>query len=165
MTYTLDDCKWLIKADEPYKGTTESILCPDGTVMYTGERKEVRTKLPNGVLDIAITFKQLTLAEYEAEKGYKFKVLSGAELDALDEEFNDKLKSKPKRITEARYWEMLEVLPPCRWHSIGSFEVFHVSEGLRADLVSWFAHGNNKWYEFTESKFIKDEALLKLLTS
>ena len=160
----MEKLRWLIKADEPYKGTTESILLEDGTVAYTGEKTTTRKTLPNGVLDIVVSFKHLTLAEYEAEKGYKFKVLSNEELDALDAEFNDKLKTKPKRITEERYWEMLEVLPPCRWHSVGGFEVFHVSEGLRGDLVSWFAQSKGKWFEFTESKFIKDDALLKLLT-
>ena len=51
----------------------------------------------------------------------------------------DKYGPKPIReITEARYWEMLEVLPPCKWRHSAGGESFHVSEYMSGNFVNWF---------------------------
>lgn len=62
------------------------------------------------------------------------------------------------QITEERFWEMLEVLPPCRWDttSVGGrrLEMFHVSERLTGNLVSWFVADHStpevEYWELTE---------------
>ena len=42
-------------------------------------------------------------------------------------------------ITKAQYWYALEVLPPCKWRGVGdSFECFHVSEAITANVVNWY---------------------------
>ena len=73
------------------------------------------------------------------------------------------LKTKPKAITEERFMYGLEVLPPCRWHNAGGFEVFHISERLTGNLVSWFAHKGDRYWEFTEADNLPDDALADML--
>lgn len=71
-------------------------------------------------------------------------------LEKLMTSFESSLVTQPELVTRERYWEMLEVLPPCRWTNYHGVEFFHVSEHLRGDLVSWFAQRGDKYYEFTD---------------
>lgn len=75
------------------------------------------------------------------------------------------LCTEPKPITKERYFEMLEVLPPSRWGSIGSWEVFHVCERITHNLVSWFAKRGDECYEFVDMDGVSREYLLDKLTS
>lgn len=43
----------------------------------------------------------------------------------------------PRQVTEARFWEMLEVLPPEDWTRGDRFECFRVIEAQTADLYTW----------------------------
>ena len=138
--------RYIIEAGKPFKGSILSTLLPNGTVGYSGGQ---------------------TLAEYQLERGFKAQILSGPELDLLIEAHENSLKTLPTKITHERYWEMLEILPPCRWTMAGMWEVFHVSERLTGQLVSWFAHGRlrgqDHYYEFTQSDDITLEALRELI--
>ena len=119
--------RYIIDADKPYLGYTHSILLPDDTVAYT---------------------EGLKLDQYALERGFTPKVISGSELDELIKIHMESLRVSPKVIDKTRYWEMLEVLPPCRWTMAGMWEVFHVSERLTGHLVSWFASGRLNGQEF-----------------
>ncbi len=136
--------QYLIIADEPFRGHCQSVLNKDGTVGYTDGQ---------------------TVAEYEQEHGCKLKVLSETEFNELYETWEKKLITKPKRITKERYWEMLEILPPSRFHYVGGFEVFHVSERLVGELVSWFANRNDRYYEWTDYSYLAEVSLASRLHS
>ena len=43
----------------------------------------------------------------------------------------------PRQVSEARFWEMLEVLPPEDWIRGERFECFRVIEAQTADLYTW----------------------------
>ena len=43
----------------------------------------------------------------------------------------------PHQVSEARYWDMLEVLPPEDWTRGDNFECFRVMEAQTADLYTW----------------------------
>ena len=43
----------------------------------------------------------------------------------------------PQQVNEARFWEMLEVLPPEDWTRGSTFECFRVCECQTADLYTW----------------------------
>ena len=43
----------------------------------------------------------------------------------------------PHQVSEARFWEMLEVLPPEDWTRGDNFECFRVIEAQTADLYTW----------------------------
>lgn len=134
--------RWIIEDGKPFNGTTHSILLPDNTVAYTDG---------------------MTLEQYELERGFKPKVISDAELNRLMRIHEEDQITKPKRITKARYWDMLEILPPCRWHMAGTWEVFHVSERLSGHLVSWFGTrrlaGNEVFFEFIDYDHLATDKL------
>lgn len=64
-----------------------------------------------------------------------------------------------KEVDESRYWGMLEVLPPCRWHHYQGIELFHISERITGNIVSWVASLNGKYYEFAHYANASDEEL------
>lgn len=136
--------QWIIRDDEPFRGHAQSVLNRDGTVAYT-----------NGE----------TLAQYRETCGFPVRVVDSDEMDRLCDTFHNTLKTKPKRISKQRFWDALEVLPPCRWHNCGGFEVFHVSERLTGDLVAWYAHRGDRYWEFTEQAGISDDKLTALLSA
>ena len=125
--------RYIIEAGVPFKGSILSTLLPNGTVGYSGGQ---------------------TIAEYELERGFTAQILTSDELDVLIAAHEDTLKCAPVKISKARYWEMLEILPPCRWTMAGMWEIFHISERLTGNLVSWFAHGRLRgqdfYFEFTD---------------
>jgi hypothetical protein len=53
-------------------------------------------------------------------------------------------------VTHERFWDMLEVLPPCKWITAGSEETFHVSERLWDNHVSWFTRIGERYFECTD---------------
>jgi len=128
MTSPFSKTVWIIKADQPYSGV-QSFLTPDGTVAYTDG---------------------LTIEQYEAERGIKLKAISDAELDELQSAFEAGLVTDPVEETEADFWYALEVLPPCRWRTVQGVELFHVSERLTADLVSWHGQIKGRYFTFTD---------------
>ena len=130
--------KYLIHADQPYTGSIQSILKADGTVGYT-----------NG----------LTPAEYEAERGFKLKVLDDAEFHALNEAYLASLITAPVDETPEAFEDALCVLPPCKWQRVRGVEIFHLSERLTADLVQWHAKLNGRCYTFTDRETLAPEAV------
>lgn len=66
----------------------------------------------------------------------------------------------PKPITAARFFEMLEVLPPARWYRGDHIEWFHVIEFLTGDLVAWYARIGERYYEFNDTYKLTKEALI-----
>jgi len=95
--------------------------------------------------------------------GKKLKVITWAQFDVLETAHKNSLKSTPVSISAERFYEMLEVLPPSRWHNAGGFEVFHICERLTGNLVSWFARSGENHWEFTQDATITDGELCKLL--
>ena len=84
--------------------------------------------------------------------------------DALFDEHENSLKTDPKPITSERWFDMLEVLPPCKWGNNGAYEVFHVSERITGNLVSWFAKCGDKHFEFDDDASISREDMHKKLS-
>jgi hypothetical protein len=54
---------------------------------------------------------------------------------------------KAHEITEERFWEMLEVLPPAKWTRRADSESFMVIECQTANLYTWCARVGDKYYE------------------
>lgn len=132
---------------------------------FTGSLVTTAT-LDNGVyyMDLSSTLHNdnkgpLTLQQYQIRVTPFVKVTSWAEYDKLTADFEQSLVTMPKVIDSERFNDMLEVLPPCRWHNCGGYEVFHVSERLTGDLVSWFAHTGDHYFEFTDTCRATDDHL------
>ena len=92
-------------------------------------------------------------------------VVDSAHLDECLERHNNSLKTKPKECSKSHYWDMLECLPPERWHKVGGASVFHISERETQDLVQWLIELNDKYYSFIEEATISDEDLAVLISN
>ena len=103
----------------------------------------------------------LSLAEYEEEKGKKFKILSDSESDELIENFEKSLITQPEEIPLEKYDYALEVLPPCRYDG----NVFHMPERLRSNLVSWYFRKNGKAYTFVNQANLSCNELKTIIES
>lgn len=144
---------YLIDADKPYAGHTQSILYKDDEgverVAYTGKARVVYFSgdvMQEGEPD-------LTLSEYLHERGGRFKTVSEAQLDEMNSRFNESLKSNPEPITKEQYNHWLNCLPPCRFYS-GGVEFFHISERLRGDIVQWCLKIGKHHFAFTDDASI-----------
>jgi hypothetical protein len=74
------------------------------------------------------------------------------ELDTVAREAEESFKSAPVEITEERYWEMLEVLPPVSWvHGSSETESFKISERLYGDITAIFCRIGNRYFELSDS--------------
>lgn len=156
---TMEITGYLIKAAEPFRGHTQSILYRDEDgierVAYTG-----RPSVTQGAVVLQERTPDLTLAEYEAERGQVFKRITKEELDALNEAHVASLITEPEPMSEERYNELLEVLPPCRWATVGGAETFHISERLTGNLVQWcIKFPSGECYGMTQAASISKEAL------
>lgn len=102
----------------------------------------------------------LTMVQYRSIEGHEsLKVISLEEMDSLFDSHENSLVTQPKVITSERYYDMLEVLPPCRWHNAGGLEVFHVSERITGNLVSWFARNGSDYWEFDDLATMTDDQI------
>lgn len=120
----MDRIQYIIKADTQYRDTVQSIL-KNGIVAYS-----------NG----------LNFEEYQKSKGEKFRLISEGEHDEFQRIYRKSLISEFTEITEDKYYEMMNVLPPTRCHNYRGAEIFFVSECYTLDLYSCFIMANDKYY-------------------
>ncbi len=136
--------KWLVRADEPFCGYALSFLQPDGTVAYTDG---------------------LTPEQYATSRGYSVRIITSAEHDALIEQHEASLITGPKEETEEAWYWALECLPPSRWSVINGVELFHVSERIRGDLVSWHARIGDQFWTLTDQATRAPEELAAIVAA
>ena len=53
------------------------------------------------------------------------------------------LNNPLRKITEAKFWEMLECLPPLKWCTIDNIEMFCISEMWSGSYTIQYAHDKN----------------------
>ena len=89
------------------------------------------------------------------------------EIDAAESNVRYKVNI-PQIIDKERFWECLEVLPPCRWvKNLGlGYEYFHISEAITHDLYTFcvrIGQGENAvYFEMTAKYNIAESELLSL---
>ncbi|EPO2911696.1 TPA: hypothetical protein ACF3XO_004483 [Vibrio parahaemolyticus] len=76
----------------------------------------------------------------------EWNVIDDDELTQLFDTYEQSLCSLPKTCTAERFNDMFEILPPCQWSTVGGVEMFHVSERLYGNVVSWFFNYQNAFY-------------------
>lgn len=113
---------------QPTTKTTIDMVRPDGLSLYGGN-----------------TLEQLT-----AEYGEVIII----DFESAYRQHCDSYKMPTKEIGEARFIDMLEVLPPAKWVSYGEEESFHVCERIAGNIVSIFVRIGKRYFE------MQDEASL-----
>ena len=130
---------WLVKL--PYPGYTQS-----------------STYMENGVEVVA--FSKLTLKEYLVENP-EMSVVSDEKLSEFIKEREADMITLPEKITKERFWDMLEILPPCKWKTVRCVEMFHISERITGNLVDWFVQTCDDYYSFTDRDSLSVDDLIK----
>jgi hypothetical protein len=77
----------------------------------------------------------------------------GAELGELDKVLNDSeeaFRHAPQEITQERFIQMLEVLPPVGWKNAGRTESFKLCERTFGHITAIFARIGEKYYELAD---------------
>lgn len=89
----------------------------------------------------------LTLAEYNALKGTAFIVASWDEFESYLQPYLQSLQGPFEEISQDRYEDALEVLPPRRWtRKAGSPEFFFLGETFTYNLASLYVQWKGKYY-------------------
>ena len=73
----------------------------------------------------------------------EYEILSEAEFDKKVEAFYDSFCGNWKEITEEKFTEMLEILPPINWKRGG----FFISEGYTLDIYAFYQIHLSRYYE------------------
>ena len=136
-------------APGPYNGECEALY--DATADRVSHTAYLRPDLG----------RDLSLKEYRDQTGTQWRVVSREELNGLETEYEDRMITNPSPITQERYIDMLEVLPPVRWRLVQGVEVFHLSETLRGTLVHWFAKTYAGCFEWVDRCTASDSALVE----
>ena len=127
-------------------------------VFFSASRlQSIDTVAPNGLGG----YSRKTQAELEVTEG-PLVIISADE--AHDRE-RSKYITPAKEVSEERYRNMLECLPPSRWHRVApGISVFHVSERITHDIVSWFFQAGDRYFEVQDSDKLTDAELINRIT-
>ena len=131
--------KYLLYPDRPFTGSVVSILNNDGIVGYS---------------------RGMTLEEYEASTGIKYRVVDDDELDKINDEYEESLITAAVVVSEEKFEYALNVLPPERWHTHLGVNLFHVCEPLTGNLVEWYARIHGRHYLFIDRALASSDHLV-----
>lgn len=124
--------KWIIRADKPFKGYTQSYLGADGKVAYSGKSFE----------------------EYNKEHNGKMKLITDAQLGELVKAHDESLQKPWQEMTKEDYWEQYECLPP-----IYKSPFWFISEATTSSLHSCYIEHNGKYYTALRCIYTRTEDL------
>ena len=117
-----------------------------------------------GIIDVAIERNGVLTGGYSGETLEAVQVrYPGAmigELGPVCAASEEMFKSKPARITEERFIEMLEVLPPVGWVRRDGCESFKLSERTSGNITAIFARIGADYFEMQDSIFTKHDAII-----
>ncbi len=70
--------------------------------------------------------------------------------------YQESLKWKFSEISEDEYHEMLNCLPPLKWHNFNDLNIFFISEAFTADIHSMYVIYKGKYYTCNASIYETD---------
>lgn len=116
---------------------------------YDGEVSIIDTVIMVNGEYVSSIYKK-TLADVRAE--YHGSAIEVMELDAAYTLYEAAQIAKyckpPKEVTEERFWDMLEVLPPVSWVRFAGEETFKLSERTIGNITLICARIGQKYYEY-----------------
>lgn len=107
----------------------------------------------------------LNLQQYSERKGKKVRTVGNEELNRLHAEF---WKQPFTVITEEQWENMLECLPPMKWHDLNKqWNVFFCSEAMSGQFHGCylFDRVNSKYYSGMKSIYSSDAQILQDITN
>ena len=108
-------------------------------------------------------YSKKTISELKQEYGESIVALTWDEFyEQIEKPYLISLQKPFSEISEEVYEDMLNCLPPAKWHDFApGLNVFFCSEGYTADLHGCYIRDkvNNKYYSAIRSIYISDEEL------
>ena len=149
--------KALIKSNQNFQDIVEPALTytseSSGAIrIYTFLKVDLEA---NTVLSMFNQEIESLVKEIERHKEYKdiqimsFEEYSIKEAEALKNQYK---VGTPKQVSKARYWEMLEVLPPEKWERSEGADVFRLMEAISGDLHSFFFCIGENYFEMVNHR-------------
>jgi len=88
-----------------------------------------------------------TLADCQAEHADAV-LMDADEAYAL---YESRFREPVREVTEARYHDALNVLPPGKWTRIGGYEEsFYVTERIAGNIVQWFVKSGARFFNLAD---------------
>lgn len=121
-----------------------------------------------GIIDTAVVGADgIARSYYEGETLDQMQVrYPGAalgELGPVSEASEAMFVSVPVEVDEARYMEMLEVLPPMHWKNQGVSESFKLSERTSGNITAIFCRIQGRYFEMQNSVFMSHEDIVRCI--
>ena len=117
-----------------------------------------------GIIDLAIERAGVLTGGYSGETldamRLRYPDAEVGELGPVSAASEEMFKCKPVGITEARFVEMLEVLPPVGWVQRDGCESFKLSERTSGNITAIFARIGTQYFELQDSIFTKHEQII-----
>jgi len=134
----LNGTKPVILTDKKHTGLIQTVATLMGDTWYVN---------CSGALHAA-DGKDMTFEQYKQNVEPSARLITWEEWEVLENKYLETQLTKPVLIDEGTFYEALEVLPPCRWHSHAYVSLFHVSERIHGRLVNWYAKADGRYWEW-----------------
>lgn len=86
-------------------------------------------------------------------------VTLGSESEFLEQQ-SRALRTDPEEITEAAFFEALEVLPPLDWQGGGGAESFKLSEFYAGNVTTIYANAAGRFWKFRDVATLPHRAIM-----
>lgn len=110
-----------------------------------------------GIIDVAVMRDGAHVGQYSGETldqiAVRYPGAALGELGPVTEFSENCFRSPPVEITQERFIEMLEVLPPVGWKHDGTGQSFKLSERTSGNITAIFAEIGGKYFELSDSIF------------
>ncbi|MGZ9736572.1 hypothetical protein [Flavobacterium sp. GNP002] len=160
MTATAQEPKITYIVELPFKGHIQTRLI-NGFAEWSCDEVTKKYIDKDGSQVSEISFiNQLTFDQYNEKNGGKFTELNEEQVDALFAEHRNSLISEFSEITEERYNDLLECLPPKRWHTHKGAQIFYMCEAHMDDLYTCCIGYNGNFFSALRPIREESESLL-----
>lgn len=90
-------------------------------------------------------YTNMTKEELEVEYGGPVQVMTDDEAVVLVEQA---ATTQPVTIDQERFIDLLECLPPSKWHTFPGAEAFHICERITYNIVTWCVRIGKEYFSF-----------------
>jgi hypothetical protein len=108
-----------------------------------------------GIIDLAISRDGVMRGAYSnetlEEMALRYPGVQLGELGPVSAASDDAFRCPPQPISEERFIEMLEVLPPEDWQGADGAESFKLSERTSGSITAIFCRIGNRYFELQDS--------------
>lgn len=133
---------------------------PDMLIWYIADHGNPRS-IDGVYLDNEGVHRGLYSGETLEEIGRRYANPRLTTFDEFTEAHDAAYRSEPKEITEDRFYEMLNVLPPLGYAHSNGAESFKMCEMLSGAMTDVFARVGNRFWSFVDKRSIPHDEIIR----